>query len=76
MGGGYPRALSGKACDLLPPLPPFSCGSGLSGDFISEEGHYWIGMDISPAMLGEWSLLPFSAHFTSEVIAEVVNLVL
>ncbi|XP_066835497.1 probable 18S rRNA (guanine-N(7))-methyltransferase isoform X1 [Anser cygnoides] len=27
------------------------CGSGLSGDFISEEGHYWIGMDISPAML-------------------------
>ncbi|XP_030328096.1 probable 18S rRNA (guanine-N(7))-methyltransferase isoform X2 [Strigops habroptila] len=27
------------------------CGSGLSGDYISEEGHYWIGMDISPAML-------------------------
>ncbi|KAM6338027.1 LOW QUALITY PROTEIN: 18S rRNA (guanine-N(7))-methyltransferase [Alca torda] len=27
------------------------CGSGLSGDYISDEGHYWIGMDISPAML-------------------------
>jgi len=39
------------------PLPPLSCGSGLSGDYISEEGHYWIGMDISPAMLGEQPLL-------------------
>ncbi|XP_062448157.1 probable 18S rRNA (guanine-N(7))-methyltransferase isoform X1 [Rhea pennata] len=36
---------------LLLPLFPFSCGSGLSGDYISEEGHYWIGMDISSAML-------------------------
>ncbi|NWH79440.1 BUD23 methyltransferase, partial [Piaya cayana] len=27
------------------------CGSGLSGDYVSEEGHYWIGMDISRAML-------------------------
>ncbi|CAH2219709.1 probable 18S rRNA (guanine-N(7))-methyltransferase [Pelobates cultripes] len=27
------------------------CGSGLSGDYISEEGHHWIGIDISPAML-------------------------
>uniref|UniRef100_A0A7M4FUT0 18S rRNA (guanine-N(7))-methyltransferase n=1 Tax=Crocodylus porosus TaxID=8502 RepID=A0A7M4FUT0_CROPO len=27
------------------------CGSGLSGDYISEEGHYWVGMDISSAML-------------------------
>uniref|UniRef100_A0A8D0FZN6 18S rRNA (guanine-N(7))-methyltransferase n=1 Tax=Strix occidentalis caurina TaxID=311401 RepID=A0A8D0FZN6_STROC len=27
------------------------CGSGLSGDHISGEGHCWIGMDISPAML-------------------------
>lgn len=30
-----------------------SCGSGLSGDYISEEGHYWVGIDISPAMLGK-----------------------
>lgn len=29
------------------------CGSGLSGDYISEEGHYWVGIDISPAMLGK-----------------------
>uniref|UniRef100_A0A8C6Z1Y2 BUD23 methyltransferase n=1 Tax=Nothoprocta perdicaria TaxID=30464 RepID=A0A8C6Z1Y2_NOTPE len=28
------------------------CGSGLSGDHISEEGHYWVGLDISAAMLG------------------------
>ncbi|KAM4797115.1 18S rRNA (guanine-N(7))-methyltransferase [Rhinophrynus dorsalis] len=27
------------------------CGSGLSGDYISEEGHHWIGIDISSAML-------------------------
>uniref|UniRef100_A0A4X2JYR6 BUD23 rRNA methyltransferase and ribosome maturation factor n=1 Tax=Vombatus ursinus TaxID=29139 RepID=A0A4X2JYR6_VOMUR len=27
------------------------CGSGLSGDFISEQGHYWVGIDISSAML-------------------------
>lgn len=27
------------------------CGSGLSGQVIEEEGHYWIGCDISPAML-------------------------
>ncbi|XP_030041879.1 18S rRNA (guanine-N(7))-methyltransferase isoform X2 [Microcaecilia unicolor] len=27
------------------------CGSGLSGDYISEQGHYWVGIDISPAML-------------------------
>ncbi|XP_075761094.1 18S rRNA (guanine-N(7))-methyltransferase [Pelodiscus sinensis] len=27
------------------------CGSGLSGDYISEEGHHWVGMDISSAML-------------------------
>lgn len=27
------------------------CGSGLSGEIVSEAGHQWIGMDISPAML-------------------------
>lgn len=30
-----------------------SCGSGLSGDYLSEEGHYWVGVDISTAMLSE-----------------------
>ncbi|GAB1290266.1 Probable 18S rRNA (guanine-N(7))-methyltransferase [Apodemus speciosus] len=32
-------------------LLDIGCGSGLSGDYISEEGHYWVGIDISPAML-------------------------
>eukprot|EP01086_Lenisia_limosa_P004055 TRINITY_DN18972_c0_g1_i1.p1 TRINITY_DN18972_c0_g1~~TRINITY_DN18972_c0_g1_i1.p1 ORF type:complete len:286 (+),score=75.06 TRINITY_DN18972_c0_g1_i1:59-916(+) len=27
------------------------CGSGLSGMQLTENGHYWIGMDIAPAML-------------------------
>ncbi|KAL1768880.1 putative 18S rRNA (guanine-N(7))-methyltransferase isoform X1 [Sigmodon hispidus] len=32
-------------------LLDIGCGSGLSGDYISEEGHYWVGIDISSAML-------------------------
>ncbi|KHJ47057.1 methyltransferase domain protein [Trichuris suis] len=28
------------------------CGSGLSGEVLSENGHYWVGIDISKAMLG------------------------
>jgi hypothetical protein len=28
------------------------CGSGLSGETLSENGHIWIGLDISQAMLG------------------------
>lgn len=28
------------------------CGSGLSGEVLSESGHIWIGTDISPSMLG------------------------
>eukprot|EP00695_Tsukubamonas_globosa_P003394 TRINITY_DN609_c0_g1_i1.p1 TRINITY_DN609_c0_g1~~TRINITY_DN609_c0_g1_i1.p1 ORF type:complete len:284 (+),score=81.86 TRINITY_DN609_c0_g1_i1:58-909(+) len=27
------------------------CGSGLSGEVLTEKGHYWLGMDISPDML-------------------------
>ncbi|XP_073472677.1 18S rRNA (guanine-N(7))-methyltransferase [Aquarana catesbeiana] len=27
------------------------CGSGLSGDYITEQGHHWVGIDISTAML-------------------------
>lgn len=27
------------------------CGSGLSGEILSEEGHVWCGMDIAPSML-------------------------
>lgn len=28
------------------------CGSGLSGETLSENGHHWIGFDISQSMLG------------------------
>ncbi|OLL22393.1 18S rRNA (guanine-N(7))-methyltransferase bud23, partial [Neolecta irregularis DAH-3] len=28
------------------------CGSGLSGEILEQEGHTWVGMDISPSMLG------------------------
>jgi hypothetical protein len=31
------------------------CGSGLSGETLSEEGHQWIGLDISPSMLSMFS---------------------
>jgi len=37
----------GETCFLL----DVGCGSGLSGDHLSEEGHYWVGVDISTAML-------------------------
>ena len=30
------------------------CGSGLSGDCLDENGHYWIGIDISDSMLGKY----------------------
>lgn len=32
-------------------LLDLGCGTGLSGEMIEENGHYWIGVDISPAML-------------------------
>lgn len=42
---------------LLPEDTPcllldIGCGSGLSGSVLEENGHMWIGMDISNAMLG------------------------
>lgn len=45
------RALS--LLDLSSPslVLDIGCGSGLSGEILSEEGHTWIGMDISPSML-------------------------
>ncbi|KAG9348346.1 hypothetical protein JZ751_002081 [Albula glossodonta] len=36
-----------QSCFLL----DVGCGSGLSGDYLSEEGHLWVGVDISTAML-------------------------
>ncbi|CEG68133.1 Putative S-adenosyl-L-methionine-dependent methyltransferase [Rhizopus microsporus] len=32
-------------------LLDIGCGSGLSGEILEEEGHIWVGMDISSAML-------------------------
>lgn len=32
-------------------LLDIGCGSGLSGEIITEQGHEWIGIDISPSML-------------------------
>lgn len=50
--------LADRAIDLLalPEGEPallldVGCGSGLSGECISNRGHYWIGCDISPSML-------------------------
>ncbi|AGO10056.1 AaceriAAR066Wp [[Ashbya] aceris (nom. inval.)] len=45
-----------RALELLN-VPPCSfildvgCGSGLSGEILTEEGHMWCGMDIAPSML-------------------------
>lgn len=33
-------------------LLDLGCGSGLSGEALTECGHQWVGMDISEAMLG------------------------
>ncbi|CAA0828546.1 S-adenosyl-L-methionine-dependent methyltransferases superfamily protein [Striga hermonthica] len=32
-------------------LLDIGCGSGLSGETLTENGHHWIGLDISPSML-------------------------
>jgi len=37
-----------ETCLLL----DIGCGSGLSGTVLEEQGHVWVGIDISPAMLG------------------------
>lgn len=36
-----------KSCYIL----DVGCGSGLSGESLTDEGHYWIGLDISDSML-------------------------
>ena len=33
------------------------CGSGLSGSVLEENGHYWVGLDISKSMLGNVTFL-------------------
>eukprot|EP00744_Colponema_vietnamica_P003192 GILI01004924.1.p1 GENE.GILI01004924.1~~GILI01004924.1.p1 ORF type:complete len:284 (+),score=76.50 GILI01004924.1:50-901(+) len=50
--------MSARAIELLM-LPQDSpcmildigCGSGISGGVLAEDGHYWVGLDISPSML-------------------------
>ena len=52
------RDMSMRALELLA-LPKeqgcflldIGCGSGLSGKFLEDVGHYWVGVDISEAML-------------------------
>jgi len=50
--------MSERAIELLnlpEDVPAFildlGCGSGLSGECLTEQGHYWVGVDISKAML-------------------------
>ncbi|KAA0201749.1 hypothetical protein HAZT_HAZT008872 [Hyalella azteca] len=56
-----------RALELLalPPDQPsilldLGCGSGLSGEAITEQGHFWVGLDISQAMLA-FQMLPLNA---------------
>ena len=43
------------------------CGSGLSGETISENGHHWIGLDISASMP---SMLCFEILFVIPIYFE------
>jgi 18S rRNA (guanine1575-N7)-methyltransferase len=57
---GIQNEMSERAIELLA-LPEdqrgmildIGCGSGLSGECLDENGHYWIGIDISKSMLGK-----------------------
>ena len=55
---GIQNEMSERAIELLalPDHPSLvldlGCGSGLSGECLEENGHHWVGLDISKAMLG------------------------
>lgn len=36
-----------ESCYIL----DLGCGSGLSGSVLEDQGHVWVGLDISPSML-------------------------
>ena len=61
--------MSERAIELLNlpvDVPAFildlGCGSGLSGECLTEQGHYWTGIDISKAMLGKHMVLLHNMH--------------
>jgi len=41
-----------QCCVFLLSLLFVRCGSGLSGECLTDHGHMWIGLDISSSMLG------------------------
>ena len=69
--------MSERAIELLnlpPDVPAFildiGCGSGLSGECLTEQGHYWVGVDIAPAMLSELTIALFDAWYSQDVFLE------
>jgi 18S rRNA (guanine1575-N7)-methyltransferase len=44
---------SDPSADIPSFILDVGCGSGLSGEILTEEGHIWVGMDIAPSMLGQ-----------------------
>jgi len=42
------RLPEGRSCYIL----DIGCGSGLSGEALTDAGHRWVGIDIAPSMLG------------------------
>lgn len=55
---GYSKIPEGLGSSLFTKFYTFlknvlRCGSGLSGECLTDNDHVWVGMDISPHMLGE-----------------------
>jgi len=47
-------------------LLDIGCGSGLSGEILTEEGYIWTGVDIAPSMLGDRSLADILYFFHTD----------